>query len=738
MRVVVMLLALLLAVPAAPARAESPEEQLAAASALYDAGKYSEAAVRLDQFLAANPKHAKAAPAALALGRCQSALKQYAKAIPAYEKAAASKDASVVSAAQLGLGEAALQTHQWEKAASALGAAVKTTLPPDQSAVAWYWLAQADFQLERYPASEEAYLKVTRDLSRADFVDDAYFGAGLAALRQGKTTEARQRLRTVLDRYPKSEDRPQAAVALAQLDQDAKKYREARQGFEAALREPALKGGELRDTAEEGLIRVLLELQDYPAAASHIDATMTRLPATDPRRYRAELTLGHCRYRQKQYEPALAAYLDVAKSTEGAVAGEGHYWAANAALALNRPAEAAAQFSRVAERFPKHELAPKAQLKAGDALAAAHQTDAASAAYRKVVDRYPQSAEAAIARKALGELVDSVNDPAQLAAALKNAAPPERARGTLRMARLYLNGKKYAEAAGPLSELVKTRPEPEPEVAAEAQYLLGLALEGQGKAAPATAAYTEAVRRSASASWAADAQTRAAWLYLELKQPASAEKSAVAAVALKPAPAVERQARLALLQAQLDQQQWDPAVEGARALLATNPPADVVPTLLYTQAWAGEKRGKAEESLPLWERLASEFPRSEYAPEALLRLGDARFKAEKFDEARAKYAALLDGAPKSPLAPEARFKLGSALYRLNQTAAAATEWDRVATDPKAAEYQPEALYWAGLALEKSGKKPEAIDRLTRLTTQYPKHARVANAKIRLAALNAVK
>jgi TolA-binding protein len=730
---------LLLMLPAAaPALAETPEEQLAAASALFDARKYAEAAQKLDQFLAASPRHAKAGAAALALGRARAEMKQWDKAVPAYEKAVASKEASILPTAQLGLGEAAMQTRQWEKAAAALQAALKGSVKPEQAAVAWFWLGQASFQLERFPAAEEAYLKVTREHGKSDFAADAQFGAAVAALRQRKTEPARQHLRTLLSQYPKSEDRPQAMLLLAQIDLEAKRYREARAGFEALLQDPAAKrtGAPLLEPAEDGLIQSLLELQDYAGAAARLESALSRLPAADPQRHRAQLSLGHCRYRQKQYEPALASYREAARSTEGAVAGEGHYWAANAALGAGRPAEAAAEFEKVVARFPKHPLAPKSQLKAGDALLAAKQSDAAGTAYRKVVDLYPQAPEAGEARKALAGLVDSVNDPAQLAAALKNAPPAERARGTLRLARLHLQAKKYQEAVSPLTQLLQGKPEPE--VAGEAQYLLGLAYEAQEKSAPAAAALAEAVRQVPAAKWALDAQGRLAWLYLGLKQPANAEKAAGAALSLKPEAQAERQARLAQVQAQLEQEKWDAVLEGCRALLAGSPPPETVATVLFTQAWVSEKRGKPEEALPLWERLASEHPRSEYAAEALLRVGDARLQAEKHEEARERYAALLTGFPKSPLATEARFKLGTTLYHLERFPEAAVELDRVAADKNAGDLVPEALYWAGVAQDKAGKKEDAIQRLSRLVNQYPKHARVTNAKIRLAALKAVK
>lgn len=720
---------------AVPARADTADELLAASSALIEAKKYPEAATKLDTFLAMFPKHPKVGAAALALGECRSELKQYDKAIPAYEKAIATKEYAVVAPAQLRLGEAAMYAQQFEKAVTALEAALKLSLKSDQAALAWYWLGQANFQLQKFEAADTAYMKVIRDYPRSDFVDGAAFGAASVAMKLNKTELARQRFRLLVDRFPKSEDRPQALLLLAEMDLTAKRYREARAGFEAAMSDPQIKANaEALSNAEDGLLRTMLEMGDYAAATSRLQSVITRLPALDKQRYRAQLTLGHCYYRQKQYDVAYPLYLESAKSTEGVVAGEGHYWAANSALALSRPTDAAVQFTKVFTRFPKHELAPRAQLKAGDAYLAAKQTDAAVNAYRAVREKYPQSPEVAEAKKALAELVESVADPVALLAALKNAPPAERAKGMLRAARLYVDAKKCAEATTLLTELQKTKPDTE--VAAEAQYVQGLIYEAQTKLSPAAGAFNDALRRNPNATWAADAQTRLAWLSLELKQPANAERAAIAALALKPSAAIELQARLALVQAQLDQEKYDAALEGCKALLARKPSPETVATVLFTQAWVSEKQGKPD-APALWERLANEYPKSSYADQALLHLADARFKTDKYEEARAKYAELLKSFPKSRLAPEARFKLGSALYNLEKFLEAGAEFDAVTVDKSAGDYIPEAYYWAGLALDKGDKKMEAIQRLSKLVTQFPTHARVANAKIHLAALKAL-
>ena len=722
-----------------PAAAVTPDEQIAAASALVDAGKYEKAAQQLQAFLRANPKHPKAAIAAWVLGQCHTQLKQYARAVPAYEKAAATtKDPALKAKAQLGLGEAAINARSWAKAAPALTAAVQSpALTPEQAALAWFWLGQARFQLGRFAPAAEAFDAVIQKFGSSDLVGDAHYGAGIAALRQKKNDVARERLRAVVDRYPNAEEYAQALLLAAQLDLDAKRYQEARGGFERFLAHAQAKNAAKadREAAEDGLIQALLALKDDAGAAARLEAAAQRLTVPDPDRYRAFLSLGQVRYRQRQYEPALAAYAEAAKAKDPSVAGEGLYWSANALLALNRHAEAAARFAAVPARFPKHRLAARAQLKAGDAFLAAKQVGKAAAAYRAVAARYPTAAEAAEARKALVGLADATEDPGELAAMAAGGGGGEQQRATLKLARLQLTGKKYPQAAATLTKLLAAKPEPA--VAGEARYLLGLAHEAQGKAAPAAAALAAAVLLAPAAPWVSDARNRLAGLYLDAKQWAKAEAAAAAALARKPTPQAEQQLRLVRMQALLEQQKWDPALEEGRTLLALNPPPDTVAAVLFTQGWVHEKRAKPEEARPVWERLAGEFPRSAYAPEALMRLGDAHFKAERYAEARDRYARLLADFPKDASAGEARFKLGSALYGLNQAAEAAAEFDAVAADRSAGAYIPEALYWAGVALDKAGKKPEAIQRLSRLVTGYPKHPRVGNARIRLAALKAV-
>ncbi len=688
------LFAVLLAAPAltlaGPLHAQAPAEQLAAASAFYDAHKYAPAAKVLDAFLAANPGHPRTGAAALALGRCRSELGQYTKAVPAYEMALAAKDPAVRNTAELGLGEAALQTSQWAKAAAALNAATSAGVTPAQAPIAYDWLGQANYQLGKYEAAAAAYTQVVSKYPNSSAAADATFGAGLSALKLGHTEEARDRLRAVVDRYQGSEDRPQASLLLGQMDIEAKQYAPARDDFQAALSATGA-DADTKAAASDGLVNALLKLSDFAGAATRLKSILAALPPTDPQRFPAQLTLGRCLYSQKQYAPAQAAYNAAAKSPDAKVAAQGLYWSANCALALGQPAKAAALFSQVAARFPASELAAKARAKAGDVKVAAKEDDAA---------------------------------------------------GVLKQARLDLDAKKYAPAQSALSALLTSAPPAD--VAAEAHYLLGLADQGLGKTGPAFAALSAALSAAlpggGGADWLPDAHVQLAWLDIERKQPQAAEASAraVLGMAAKPgySPAVEQQAHLALVQADLDQQKWDDALAGCQTLSAGNPPPDVLATVLFTQAWVSEKQDHADAALPLWSRLASEFGQSAYAPQALLHLGDAEFKAQKFDDAQARYSDLLTKYPQSADAPQARRGLGNTLYSLGKFDGAAAAFDTLAADKGAADLRPEALYWAGASWEKAGKKPAAIQRLSRLVDEYPASVRVAKAKVRLAYLKA--
>lgn len=717
------------------AKAQSAEEQLASASALFDTMKYEQAAQTLDAFLAKNGSHPKAGVAAFVLGRCRFQLKQYPAAIAAYTRAIESKDTSIATESQLGLGEAAMQAAKYDTAASALQSALKSPLKPEQAVVVYYWLGEADYNLKRFKEARDAYDHVVNDYPKSELVARALYGSALSASQSDDYEAATQRLRSLIEKYRDSKDRPRAMLLLAQLEQGRKKTQDARRDFEAALNDNGVKQNqELRADAEDGLIQCLLELKDYQKAAPLLEAALARLPTADPQKYRAAQTLGNCRYQTKEYEKAITAYQIASESKEPTVAAQGLYWMGNAQLGASKFADSAKSFHALVERYPKDRLASKAALKAADALAQAKQIKEATVAYQAVVDKFPTSPEATEARQSLASLAGSLADPVQILAAVKNATPSDRNPVLIRVARIYLSQKTIAEATKVLNEALKNNPSPE--VGAEANYLLALGYDFDKKSDLAVASLAQALNLAPRATWALNANTRLAELYLNLKQPEKAEKTANSALELKPDGNTEQSIRLTLIQALVEQKKWDEAFNTSQTLLNNSPTPDNAANALYTQAWIREQQNRPQDALPIWERLAKEYPKNEFTAEALLHLGDSQLKAEKYAEAQERYDQLISSFPMSDLIPEARYKRGSALFNAGKTEEALTDFKAVAEDKNAGDLQPEALYWTGVALDKSGKKEEALDRLTSLVNKYPSHARVANAKIRIAALKA--
>lgn len=719
------------------AQSASPAEQLAAASALYDAKKYDAAAAKLDVFLIGNAKHPKAGAAALVLAQSRVELKQWDKAIAAYERAIETKDAAIVPNAQLGLGEAAVFAKQYDKAVPALTDALKNKWKSEQASRGWYLLGESQFQLGKFDKAEEAFGRVVMDYAKSDSAEDANFRWAQTALRQDKFEAARDRFRRFLSRFSGSTDKPQALLLLAQLELKNKRYGEARQAFEETLNEGAVKSNPaMTRAAEDGLIQTLLALKDDNAAAMRLDSAIAKLPVGDVQRFRASLALGHSRYRLKEFGKAVAAYGESAKSLEPKVAEEAAYWQANAVSADSKPADAAKLYLAFAEKYTKSPNAPKAGLRAAEAYAQAKQNEPATGAYRVVVAKFPQSPEAETARKALSGMTASISDPDKLIAAMKTAAPADKAKGLVRAARLYLTAEKTDKAIPVLDEVILSKPENN--TLAEAYFLLGVGQDAKDKNQLAFDAFAKAVKLLPGAEWANTATGRLAWLSLSLKKPADAEKYAQDTLAKTSDKPQKEQLRLSLLQAQQDQKKWDDAISTAKAIINENPNAEVAATALYAQAISEEERMKPDDAAPLWERLSNDYGKTAYGAEASLRIGDALMKAEKWDEARDKYSQVIGSQGDSALAVEAKFKLGSVYYNQQKYTEAVAEFESVTASKKAGEYLPEGLYWAGVAQDKAGKKDSAIAHLTRLTTEFPKHTRVANAKIRLAALKAVK
>ncbi len=119
-------------------------------------------------------------------------------------------------------------------------------------------------------------------------------------------------------------------------------------------------------------------------------------------------------FRRGDCDKALAGFerLDFTLPAQDERHAEVRYYAAECRLDQNRYIEAAREFRRVADEFPRHELAPDGLLRAGDAYTELWRTpeldpsygEDAMNVYRELLGRYPESVAAQRARTRMAQL----------------------------------------------------------------------------------------------------------------------------------------------------------------------------------------------------------------------------------------------------------------------------------------------------------------------------------------------
>ena len=142
-------------------------------------------------------------------------------------------------------------------------------------------------------------------------------------------------------------------------------------------------------------------------------------------------------------------------------------------------------------------------------------------------------------------------------------------------------------------------------------------------------------------------------------------------------------------------------------------------------------------------RLTTDFPASQLAPGAMLRIGKIFEEERKFDSAREQYRKLAARYPNSEAAEEARFRGPWTLYLAHEYREAASGFMSARVHAKEATDRDMCDYWHARALEKAGDRENARALFAKLaqstdSNYYPELAsrRVAAAKADLPASSA--
>ena len=432
--------------------------------------------------------------------------------------------------------------------------------------------------------------------------------------------------------------------------------------------------------------------------------------------------------------------------------------------ALGNPASAERAYSRVTGASGGPWKA-RAALRRSELKREAGQMDEAMALLREVLAAQPPAEEAAEALFRLGDALEKAGRPLeaipcyeQLAARYSNsvyAAYAQLAEGTLRV----IHSNEVARGETLLKNAAVQASDPR--VAAEAWYQLGMHYYRAGQYHAGAHAFDQLLTRYGDDPRSHAAGLTAAWTFHRAGQPADALRLAEKALAQKEESqadtwlylaanserALEKHdaaaARYATLLERYPTSPLAPraALERAMALFAAGRYADAaaqcrtvdpsVPEadrLLWIQAECAAQLGDDDRAVQFYRTLADRYPASEWAPEALYRVGDRLRKRGDMSNAAETFRMVHVRYPQTALAPKALFAAAYAASQTNRLEDAIRDWGLLVEQYSAHPLASDALFQKAMTEARLGKHEQALETYGLLLRRYPDSPHTAEAR----------
>ncbi len=403
-----------------------------------------------------------------------------------------------------------------------------------------------------------------------------------------------------------------------------------------------------------------------------------------PRRPAWQLRAGAALAADRQWQPAHATLAAAAAGLTGEQRAEALLLDASALVELKQPGEAVKLLAVIDREQPKWARRDEALLLQVRALREADDKAAALAVAERLVKEFPAGANGDVAWFRLGQLRQDAGKPDEALAAFAEAL--QRAPDGSRAPWALLASGWCHEAKGRLPEAIKAWSDllaRHPQSAAAASALL---------------ARSDARLRSGDF---AGGQADAGKLLADARE--GRAKLDAAAVG---------EARLLEGLCLAGQKQYAPATAAFQQLLQEQPQFAAADRVLFELGVAQSLAGKGADAAATFATLVEKFPKSAYAAEAWLEVGEGRWAKAQYAEAAQAYAAAVAAAGAGTgrlavIAEQARHKLGwSHAMRKDHAAAAQAFAAQVAAAPQGA-LAKDAQAMLGESLLAQGKAAEA-------------------------------
>ena len=513
--------------------------------------------------------------------------------------------------------------------------------------------------------------------------DYALEAAAVAALQAGRTADARREAQELLEKYPQSAYRSDAAMVVGEALLAEKQFDAAARTFEAASAGEQDPKKRLRCRSRLAWCRYLGD--DKPRAAA-LFAELAREKGDAPEIEEAAFMTGRALEAAGDAQGALQAY---EQCPPGPHLEE----------ALFRAAKIDAGGTRRLEVFLRDHgdgaFGAQARYALAERLSAAGKLAEAAAAYRELLQQTQDSALAAAGKYGLAWCLDRTGDHAGAAEILRGWLADTGGEPALRASALELLVWCEAELSPP-------------DGVAPAWRALLAACDDDARLLRAARSGSESLRKAE--------RFPEALAMLDALQKRAKDPKLLAAIS------VER------VYVELDQKHLDEAERAlARAMTARKADAGVAEAAFFV----GEARlehGDAQKAVELYE-FAAKNPENPARDRALYKSGFARLKAGDAAGAEAPLAEVVEHYPQSELYAESLFLLGESQYRQKKFEEACASLERVRKEAPESPLLPKVLFRLGLSRCEREDWSGAIEALTKLARTKPDFENLAEAEL---------
>jgi len=410
-----------------------------------------------------------------------------------------------------------------DQAAPLLQKVLAAKPPADIAASATYLLAWIDLDAGKHDAAAKRFGDLAKRHAAHPLAADSTFRAGMCLKEAGKLPDALNTLEGYLKAYPEAEHRREAdeliGICLSALGK-----------HDAAVKRLSKLAADKKtctDTVLYELAWAHRELKQPDPAMK----TYQRLLAEFPRSKlltAARAELAELLDIQKQYAEAAALLEQVVadSAADPKTLAVSLYRLGLCYGHLDKHAEAAAAFSRLAAKYPKDENVPSALYRAGVAFAEVGKLPEAQKQFSALLAKHPKSEPDAAARLKLGEVQAAARDYARSAATYTAFLQKYPTSEYAYLAKFGIgwameNGKKYDDARKWYTQVIETHNGP---TAARAQFQIGECYFAQGKFDLAAGELMKVDIVYAYPEWSAPALYDAGRAFEQLQQPDQAKK----------------------------------------------------------------------------------------------------------------------------------------------------------------------------------------------------------------------